>query len=191
MAKIPGEDEPAEQLATRRLSSKARLVMSLAIVGMLICGITGKDMDRLSFAKDWRMVKGVILHSSIVRSRMMRFPYTADEHPEFVYQYQVDNQPYENRDVSFDKTDDVSVGKIVLKYPAGSKIDVYYLPSEPSTSYFDHEGGNNHSPYSPNNILFLLGVGMIIAALIMSVRLQKETRAARETQALKEKEKLR
>jgi Protein of unknown function (DUF3592) len=184
MSKIPGQDKPAEQIAVRKLSSKARLIMSLAIVGMLICGITGKDLDRLSFAKDWRLVKGVILHSSIVRSRMMKFPYTSDVHPEFVYQYQVDNQPYENRDVSFDKADDASVGKIVLKYPTGSKIDVYYQAAEPSTSYFDHEGGNNHSPYSPNNILFLLGAGMIIASLIMSVRLQKQTRAERETQAL-------
>jgi hypothetical protein len=185
MANIHGaEDKPAEQLAARRLSSKARLIMTLAIVGMLICGITGKDLDRLSFAKDWRLVKGAILNASIVRSRMMHFPNTVTVHPEFVYQYQVDNQPYENRDVSFDKTDDASVGKIVLKYPTGAKIDVYYLAAEPSTSYFDHEGANKHSPYTPNNMLFLLGVGMIIAALIMSVRLQKQTRAARETQAL-------
>jgi hypothetical protein len=185
-AKIPdAEDRPLEELADKKLRSQARLIMTLAIVGMLICGITGKDLDRLSFAKDWRLTKGVILQSSIVRSRMMHFPYTATIHPDFVYRYEIDNQNYENHDVTFDKTDDKSVGDLVRKYPVGEKIDVYYQAAEPSVSYFDHEGGNSHSPYAPNNILFIFGAGAIIASLIMSIRLQKKSKAYRQTQLLK------
>ncbi len=147
--------------------------MALAALGLVICTLAAKDFDKLSLAKDWQSTKGAIMQSSIVRLRIMRFPSHSEVHPEFVYRYEVDGQPYEGRDVNFDKSDEASVGKIVSQYAPGTAIDVHYRATDPAVSYFDHEGVDRHSLVSSNNLLFLVGLTAIVLALIFTVAMKK------------------
>jgi hypothetical protein len=175
--KFPGqEDQTIEITAAQKMRNQARLVLLLAISGMVTCSMTGRDLNSLSLAKDWALTDGVMLKSSIVRTKSFKFPYQTNVHPDFVYSYIVSGKVYESEDTSCDSNDEKVVGDVVSQFTSGSKIRVHYREKDPTVSYFDHKGVDAHTPFSLKNLLFVLGLAAVIAALALAVKIQKSRR---------------
>jgi hypothetical protein len=182
--KYPGqEDLTAEIAAAQKIRNQARLVLLLAISGMVICSMTGRDLDSLSLAKDWLTTDGVMLKSSIVRTKSFKFPYQTNVHPDFAYSYIVNGKVYESDDTSCDSNDEKVVGDTVSQFTSGSKIKVHYRANDPTVAYFDHKGVNAHTPFSIKNLFFLLGLAAVIAALALAIRIQKTRREKEKRQS--------
>jgi len=181
--KYPGqEDQAAEITASQKIRNQARLVLLLAISGMVVCSMTGRDLDSLSLTKDWLLTDGVMLKSSIVRTKSFKFPYQTSVHPDFVYSYIVNGKVYESEDTSCDSNDEKVVGETVSQFTSGSKIKVHYRENDPTVAYFDHKGANAHTPFSIKNLFFILGLAAVIAALAIAIRIQKSRRDVQKLQ---------
>jgi hypothetical protein len=181
--KYPGhEDQTAEIAAAQKIRNQARIVLLLAISGMVTCSMTGRDLDSLSLSKDWLVTDGVMLKSSIVRTKSFKFPYQTNVHPDFVYSYIVNGKPYETEDTSCDSNDEKVVGDVVSQFTSGSKLKVHYRSKDPTVAYFDHKGVNDHTPFSIKNLFFILGLAAVIAALALAIRIQKSRRDEQKAQ---------
>jgi hypothetical protein len=174
------EDQAAEITAAQKTRNQTRLVLLLAIIGMITCSMTGRDLDSLSLAKDWLLTDGVMLKSSIVRTKSFKFPYQTNVHPDFAYSYIVNGKVYESEDTSCDSNDEKVVGDVVSQFTSGRKIKVHYRRNDPTVAYFDHKGVNTHTPFSIKNLFFILGLAAVIAALVLAIRIQKARRDERK-----------
>ena len=175
--KFPGqEDQVAEIAAAQKIRNQARGVLLLAISGMVTCSMSGRDLDSLSLAKDWLLTDGVMLKSSIVRTHSFKFPYETKVHPDFIFSYIVNGKSYESNDISCDSNDEKVVGDVVSEFPSGTKLKVHYREKQPDVSYFEHKGVDAHTPFSLKNMLFILGLAAVIAALVLAIKIQKARR---------------
>jgi hypothetical protein len=160
-----------KEYKTRR-SPKLRIAFCLVIIGLVLIAATLRTASSGHFFEHWLTTDGVIINSSIVRQRRMKFPQSVSAQPQFIFAFRVKGRLYTNKEKTFDQNDDQSVNDLVAGYPDGKKVVVHYLENEPSESYFEHKGDSSHSPFQL--VVFFVGWGLLLAGLQMALKLKRD-----------------
>ena len=87
-------------------------------------------------SQSWPSTSGVVLSSSV---QVRRTNKSRSEYPVVVYQYEVNGQSYQGQRIkASDKFMSIRISgeaqATVARYPAGSRVTVYYDPNNPSES---------------------------------------------------------
>ena len=86
------------------------------------------------------------------------------------YSYQVDGQTFSSNRISFDipqsQSDATSAQAVVHRYTQGRSVAVFYLSDEPSFAVLELRNGRTKNVLLLNVALWLLGLGLVLAALI-------------------------
>jgi len=166
--------EPSPELV-RKVRTKLRLAMCLALLGGVLVATTAKDVMNGHFTEKWLTTSGKIVSSSIIRIKHMQFPQKTELHTSFIYSYPVDGQTMESKDDSFQSEDDKKVGEIISRFPDGKEITVHYLQAFPGESYFDYEGSTRHS--KTRLFICLGGLILLMASMQLMFKLRREVKA--------------
>ena len=127
----------------------------LFVAGGAIAIFIGKPiLDNAKASESWPDVPGVVVSSDVVSKRGKdNTMYSAD----IVYHYAVNGRDYTCSTVSFggnySSSSSQHAHKVTNKYPAGTPVQVYYQPEEPSTAAL--EPGATAMSY------FALGIGCV------------------------------
>lgn len=119
---------------------------------------------KLELSQDWGTGEGRILTAEVERDvRRDEDGKSVTYIPHVKYAYQVDGQDYQGDQIGFG-TPKFSIAKkanaIVVQYPAGSQISVFYNPLDPGEAVLDRV------IFRPNAYL-VIGVSLILVMLIM------------------------
>jgi hypothetical protein len=122
------------------------------------------DIGKLQQARnsrDWPQVEGIVTHSSIDKRER-------EHRPHIVYTYTVGGTAYTSSQISFDLFDKPGgqgrIDSIMVRYPVGREVIVYYDPADPTISVLEPEV---YSPFLTPLLfaaLFLIfGTGALLA----------------------------
>lgn len=108
--------------------------------------------------KDNPTTEGIIIRSSIEKSKIERRGYSID----VTYEYHAEGQKYLSNRICCDTSSNEFSKYIIEKYPVGSKVTVYYRDKEPSLSVIEPRLGRSGSVLAFAFGFLFLGILLLI-----------------------------
>lgn len=115
------------------IAAPALIATALLCIGVI-------QITQSILAMNWPTTEGIITGSRIVKTLngvSKPSPVAATHYPEVEYTYSVNNHKYVSRKISFGDAFEHDPKKVVLRYPTGRKITVFYKPGNPSISVLE------------------------------------------------------
>jgi len=105
----------------------------------------------------WPSVPGEVTFSGMITDATDRETF----YPSVTYGYVVNGQKFQSSQVGFSG---IKSKKILTKYPKGSRVDVFFDPSKPSTAVLERGGSSKAGMF--------VGVAVIAASLVIGIALK-------------------
>ncbi|MBF0235667.1 MAG: DUF3592 domain-containing protein [Desulfamplus sp.] len=142
-------------------------LLSAFLLGMAFIYAGSKEIWLFCSSQNWSHTTGIISSSYVETSQSNRG--TISHTPSISYQYEVEGSIYSNEQIyfggSFGQRSFADVEPLVLQFPEGKQVTVYYNPNDPKESVLNRD----YFDYWSCFIMLLLG-GLFITLPIDKIR---------------------
>ena len=144
------------------------LVFLLLGVIFLIVGLVA--MKRAKAAQSWPSMPGTVARTEVVQHEDSDSEgnTSVTYEPVVEYNYSVMGQPFTGKRIAFgtNRYDYKKAQEIVTRYPAGSRVNVYYNPDKPKDAVLETVAAGGKLLTILGAVMSVIGVVALIAALI-------------------------
>jgi hypothetical protein len=140
------------------------VAVPFVLVALGLAYMAFRSSRKAGISKSWPTTMGQIVSASVEarRSRSGSSGYSTSHYPQVIYEYTVNGQKYMGNHINFGSP--IGYGfagmaeRIIVKYPIGGMVQVYYNPADPSQAVLERSGGASSK--------ILLGVAALIIVIL-------------------------
>jgi hypothetical protein len=119
-------------------------ILFLLVVNGILLGIIFYSQRKANITRTWPSTTGVVQISTLEMRRSSSSQHNMVAYPQVVYTYQVGGQSYQsNRIQSGLEWGGSGARNVVVRYPVGSQVTVYYDPRNPAEALLERKSSSS------------------------------------------------